>query len=234
MMRLSSFWKKSKKESFNQSPEINPIFEAGEFKLVWARIHSGCVFRNGTKKEQQDFLRFIMEVVKQDLQGSFIAGGFYKEVYPESRLFPIPDDFNLNREEKYIKFDGNTVLIRTREIKKLFHSLSDILELGFRKDMYKGDGIYYPDLKLIFLRNGIHHAAIAKVLGDPNCGAKCEVYRIADFYPYMDIDANFNCWRFANGKTIPIIDHRFALLYALAKELCVGLSNVDVPLNVPY
>ena len=224
-MRLLSFWRKSKKENFNQDPEIKPILNKNEFSAVWDRIHNGCVSRKGTLREQQEFLKFVMEVVKQDLQGSFIAGGFYKELYPDARLFPIPAQKEFKRGTKYIKFEGNTVLARTRQIDKLFSAFKDIMELGFRKDLYEGDGIYYPDLKLIFLNNGIHHPAIAKALRDPKGGVNCDIYRIADFYPYLDVDEAFNCWHFADGSSIPIIDHRFALLYALAKELGVGLEE---------
>lgn len=211
---------RSSKNSTSPDMAVWPT-SSGDIAAVWRQIHSYPEFEKASKEEQEGFLQFILEIVKQDV-ALHQAGGFLQHnVVADARLFPIAYPCDPTKIEM-VDFAGNTVVARVQEPKKLIRAIQDIQKMGFLKDENNYEGDYYPDLSLIVIRNGIHHSAVDAILNKKQEQAKCEVYNIAEAYPLMDVSDNFKFWMMSDGEKMPVIEPRFALLYKLARELQVG------------
>lgn len=195
----------------------------GDVAGFWRRIHRYPEFVKASEEEQKEFLQFILELVKHDL-ALHQAGEFLKhDVILDSRIFPMAAVCDPIKTED-VDFAGNTVVARVHEPRKLIPAILDIKHHGFQKSENYFDGDYYPDLRLIIIRNGIHHSAVEAILDNGKHGqASCEVYHIADAYPLIDVADNFRSWKLPDGKEIPVIEPRYALSYMLAKELKIGV-----------
>ena len=223
MMGLCCFLKRFKKGSSDTKRAIDSYFYPSDFQVVWNRIHcreAYSVFDSDL--EWENYLRYVIDVIKLDIQGSLQARMFYQDTRTFHRIFPAvatpPAEMR-----KEVSFEGNTVICMPYDFKKLAGAVVDVNRDGFLKDI-EHTGFYFPDIKLLIIQNGQHHSSVASIKS--NCGgaAYADVYRLADIYPRLSVSDDYCLWfpkrdNGENDEPIEVIDPRFALLYNLAKEL---------------
>lgn len=223
MMGSCCFWKRFKKGNSDAKKAISSYFYPSDFQVVWNRIHcreAYSVFDSDA--EWKNYLRYVIDVVKLDIQGSLQARMFYQDTQTCPLIFPA---FATRPAEmgKEVSFEGNTVICMPYDFKKMAGAVVDINRDGFLKDV-EHTGFYFPELKLLIIQSGQHHSSVASIKG--NCGgaANADVYHLADIYPRLSVSDDYRFW-LSKGEEgedelpIEVIDPRFALLYNLAKEL---------------
>lgn len=217
------FWKKFKRGNSDNRQAIDSYFYPSDFQVVWNRIHrreAYSVFDSDV--EWENYLRYVIDVVKLDIQGSLQARMFYHDTQKFHKIFPAV--FSPPAEMgKEVSFEGNTVICMPYDFKKMAGAVVDISRDGFIKSV-EHTGFYFPEIKLLIIQNGQHHSSVASIKGSCGGAADADVYHLADIYPWLSVSDDYRFWLFEredgeDNTPIEVIDPRFALLYNLAKEL---------------
>lgn len=186
-----------------------------KIKPFWENLHDRQEYKQAKKADRAEYLRFIMEVVKQDLVIHAATGLLSQDTRHSSNYFPIDD---LSSGEATISFEGNTVVSHAYYHQKFFPAILDVLRNGFLAQMNDTVGLYIPEWKLILILNGVHHSAVASVLKEHG-EAFCRIVHANDIVTQRSLSADMHYWCLPDGKEIPVEEPRFALLYLISKEL---------------
>lgn len=167
---------------------------------------------------RMELLDFIIEAVKADLQSSvgtelIYAGSRAPRIHSDE-LAPFSGIYCTGTQE--ISSTGLTVIACPWKDCRLRGAVHDILESGFRSDIGRRNGTYYPELKMIAVENGLHHSFVASRLGQ-NGTFRVDVYPLRGIFPYVRTDGKR--WYDENNpnRSPEVMDVRMAILYELAR-----------------
>lgn len=200
-----------------------------EYKLALHNIESlvyDYCTRGGDKRE---ILDFTIGVVRRDLVSSKTARFFYEGEYPRDFLCQIPVvGFVDEIKRQTIDTTHLDVLTGPYQKDKALCAVKDLTQTKFDQSLSNYDGIYYPEIKLAIISNGVHHTNAAKELGH-------EVAMTADILPlteaYGKLKTDGRKWFLPNGAEISVSDYRLALLFTLAEMRDHNFQVLSLTLN---
>lgn len=218
-MDLFTCLKKSKKADLTSS---NP-YHFGLFGYSWTLSHMNTHpgYANRPPEKQAAYLDFLIEVLKRDIQGSYITGFLHERPANNKHLvFPIPAVFE-NEEVSTIEklpLQNKTVITFPQERRSIVNAVCHIREEGFKPDFESANGDYYPQLNMVIIRNCQHHIAVADVCRAKPFASVCE-YDLEKALGRIGISRDGESWVKLNSdgseskKIADVVDSRFALLY---------------------
>lgn len=177
---------------------------------------------DATKTSRADVIRLFMKTLKIDLFGSDLTRILFPSTDASRKLkkdfiphFPLPKNHTVE-SRKNMPVGDNTIVSVPWNKKRWGKAICDLAcdDFDYTKDNFTG--VFFPELQLIQVRNGRHHLALAKL---KNQGAlTVEVHPLTLCFPYFKTDGAY--WiDERSGKKKPVGEIRFAILYALAREL---------------
>lgn len=205
----------------------------GKFKLcrpataayasAWGQIHNFPEFKRASPKDKLSFIEFAIRAIERDLQHNFTAAFLYEKQNPTriSGVFPIPLAFPEKESvpEEDISLEGKTAIVLPFDQKRIPQSIKDIGARGYHRLQTDVTGQYFPEINLVLIINGRHHAAVDLVKNGEQSSVtvRTEVYRLADAFTRLKLSPDRQLW-ICDDEQLPVTDARFALLYELAKE----------------
>lgn len=212
---------KNYKKGISDTPSVSPYDISG----FWRRIQEYPGYAHATPKTKREFLQFVLEVVKMDLQGSTLSRMFFQEnVHINPEVFPIPAACKPEKQTHEIRFEGNTVICVPYDFTKLIGAVEDINREGFKRgpDCHY-TGFYYPEIKLLMVQNGQHHSAVASIRGGGSVTAW--VYHLPEAFDRLSLSDDYRFWMLDGEPKFSVVDPRFALIYELGRELFLLRKN---------
>lgn len=195
----------------------------GDFSYVMSSIKNWADFAEFQldRRARIELLDFLIEAVKEDLGSSAAAEVIYTPLGKKTRdwrqaLYFARRAGAACAETVRISSAGNKVIISPYDQDKVFFAIRSILDYGFRADYGTYDGAFYPELKLIAVSNGLHHAWVAAQLRQEG-EYKVDVYKLEDMFPTIYTDGEFWYNRERPDLKEPVLDVRMAILYELAR-----------------
>lgn len=231
---------KKKKTMMEYRLLIDSEEEEEDYQKMMRKIFCGAIERiekelNNIPNDAEKcaFLDYAIKAVKQDIIGSKRAAIFYQK--DSTNLFNIFPFSGVNSGEE---IDCNLVdvdlLAEPYRFDKLRGAVCDLYHTAFDYDKGKYSGIYYPEVNLLRIGNGVHHSAVA-ASNKEGIIKKCSVIRLTQFFPYYStdgalwIDSRKEKYKKVLGFTLhsqdKVEDFRFAILYTLAKKKHDIISN---------
>ena len=181
-----------------------------------------CIIKNllgtlSTRIDKIAFLDYMINAIGIDIQGDALTRKFcfsncqylndnqiYSKCLP---IFPC-------RKEVLVDFSNKTVVCSPYNINKLTSAITDIHKEGFKFEKNYFSGLYYPDINLLIITNGVHHISATNFLKlDGTCMA--DVYDMKNCFDLYTIKNNY--WYRDSEQLFPMYDYRFGILYYLAK-----------------
>lgn len=154
---------------------------------------------------------------------------------PYSKDFQIP--LTKYYKEENLKFEGHYIAACVWEPTKWIGSVKTVLQSGFRQTYGYYTGLYYEELNLIVVTNGLHHTSIASLLDTGS--AKVGRVRLSDYFEVLKTDGEH--WYRGEGAEQQISqvgDYRMAVLYELARRrgelAAVGKQVLPQNVAVPH
>jgi len=191
------------------------------FGRVMQNVRGWVEFAQGDhpRRDAIPLLDFLIDTVKEDLRTSAAAELLYAaDCDPRDwreALFPFVGWLqDIPRE--VVPFAGNTVVSSIYDWVKISHSAYDIRNKGFHADWNYFSGVYYPELHLIGINNGLHHSCAAATFQE-NGEIELNVYSLKRLFPLVTTDGEFWYRREVPGTTLPVLDVRMAILFELAR-----------------
>ena len=193
------------------------------FGYPWTLSHMNTHpgYANRSPEEQAAYLDFLIEVLKRDIQGSYITGFFHERPANNKHLvFPIPavfEDEDIPTIEK-LPLQDKTIITFPRERRSIVDAICHIREEGFKPDRESANGDYYPQLNMVIIRNCQHHIAVAEVCKANPFASVCE-YNLDKALGRIGVSRNGESWVRLNAdgsegeKIADVVDVRFALMY---------------------
>lgn len=213
-MRLFHCWKNSDSKIPDEK-RATPWLSTHSF---WHCLHSYPHFKNASVGERRAYLKFLQEVVKQDLVVHAATGLLAKPVTRHIGLFPdLPQCCSMESER--IPFDGKTVVAPAYQHNKFFPAILDVMQAGICPKKNYFSGYYFPDWELILIVNGIHHAAVESVLKRGGGSAECYTINLQKAYENLGLSQGLDEWVWSDGRQEIVAEPRIALLYAISREL---------------
>ena len=228
------FWKRLTKGLFNpgrdsqpnESPEElthTPMFSPYDIAGFWGRIHGYYGYKNASAEEKVEFLEFVLEVIKLDLQGSTLSSMFFQEyTHNDYTLFPVQGLCTIDEQTQEVPFEGNTVICIPHRMSSMMDAVEHINREGFQRKRGYYTGLYFTEIRFLMIQNGQHHSAVASIRGGGS--ATAEVYHLADAFEHLSVTKDYRSWTIDGKPDDKILDPRFALIYELAREIC-NLKN---------
>lgn len=180
------------------------------------------------KKDGTHIYDMLMQAVRIDLFGSSLTRLMctaQDEIsYAQFALpkFPFPKTYEPTKIMN-MPFGDNTVVSTPYDAKKWKTALRDLSANDFDQQhstLNHYSGNYYPDLKLIVIENGRHHAAAATLKQQGS--ADVTVWDLAQCYPYLYTDGAY--WQDTSSgaerkryRERRVSDVRLAILYGMAQ-----------------
>ena len=196
--------------------------QAAEYEGTLARIQHWLQYADETldARARLELLNFLMEAILEDIRSSAACELVYAPRY-KTRDWRGVLDFGYRLGAKcggveQISSEGKTVVSSPYDWEKTFLALRSILTRGFHSDLGDYNGIYYPELNLISVTNGMHHSWVASQKRQHGV-YRVSVYRLADMFPRFFTDGEFWYDRSKPNARYPVYDVRIALLYELAR-----------------
>lgn len=180
--------------SYIQKIEISAGFLNEEEKLAFYAFAAKAMCIELTAEKRNDIWRLREEDIK-DFDFPIPASCFEKKV----------KDFSL---------EGVYVLSTPYSPQKMVNAVIDIHQEGFRQEQGNYEAMYYPELNLATVINGVHHLSVAPV--SDIAKADVEIYSLKKAAEIMTTDGEY--WYVVeNGKTntYPVKDAKMAILYIL-------------------
>jgi len=186
-------------------------------------VEYGRMPKNETEPiPRSETIKFLMKALRIDLFGSSLtrllllgtngAQRLKKDLIP---YFPFPKGYK--PELKYdMPVGDNTIISIPWHKERWWKALYDLTRSAFDPKLNYSTGTFFPELQLITVDNGRHHLAAASLKEQGKLNVR--VYPLTVCFPYFKTDGAY--W--INTKTkikTPVKEIRFALLYALAREL---------------
>lgn len=156
---------------------------------------------------------FAIAALGQELAGES-GTAIFKSHPPYSHECHIQPAYGKSSSQKNIKFDHINVVSYAWDLTRWGPAATTTLKYGFRQKMDNYTGIYYVELRLLVITNGLHHSTMAKLL---QCGsAKAEVVHLAEIFDTVHTDGQQ--WFEVGKAPIPVNNFRLAAMYTLAQE----------------
>ena len=158
---------------------------------------------------------FAIRAIGKDMAADAACQLFRGNHCPYSKDYQIP--FLLRGSEENILFSGNEVVAPVWSAAKWTSAVSSDMQSGFRQSFGNYTALFYKELKLIVITNGIHHSSVAALMSVGS--AKVTTIRLSDYFDKVQTDGAM--WRYnsdAGLQTEPVRDYRIAVLYELARR----------------
>lgn len=174
---------------------------------------------------------FCIKAFAREIAANSATQIFKPQHCPYSKDFQIP--LIECYTEENIKFEGHYIAACVWDPTRWLGSVKTVLQSGFRQTYGYYTGLFYEELNLIVITNGLHHTSIASLLdtGSANVGR----IRLSDYFGVLKTDGER--WYRGEGaerQVSQVGDYRIAVLYELARrrdELAVVGKQV-LPQNV--
>lgn len=169
---------------------------------------------------EADKISLLMQIIRNDIKFSRIAG-----ILKESQVRPTQVDLYipvcpLDEEvtTKTISSANVDITISPYDARKFRDAITDMAAAPFDPNLNHHDGIYWPELGLAVMRNGIHHSAIGLTRGE-FITMEAEVVPLTPWFDRLETDGVTWTIRGEGGvRTEKVLDFRFAVLFELAKR----------------
>lgn len=178
---------------------------------------------------------FCIKAFAREIAASSATQIFKPQHFPYSKDFQIP--FTECYTEENIKFEGHNIAACVWDPARLLGSVKTVLQSGFRQTYGYYTGLYYEELNLIVITNGLHHTSIASLLDTGS--AKVGRIRLADYFGVLKTDGER--WYRGEGaerQVSQVGDYRIAVLYELARRrgelAAVGKQVLPQNITVPH
>lgn len=216
MMDWFSCLRKSKRENLKLHNPTTSMYSS-----TWRKLHSFPDYERASTEDKLAFTEFAIRAIGLELQNHHAAVVLYEKQNPNAifDLFPVPRVFPESVPEEDVPLKGKIVITIPYDLGRLFSSVLHIKKEGFHRPPAETTGYFFPEINLVFVVNGRHHA-VAALLMNGECAdvsVHSEVYMLAEAFPRLEVSSDKQFWLFGDSK-LPILDARFAMLYELAKE----------------
>lgn len=186
------------------------------------QIGYDCLRRD--KEQSTHSLELLIQSVKIDLWGSSLTRILFEErdcseaLYGHDWLpkFPFPKTYHPARILE-MPFGDHVVIAMPYDKGKWKNALHDLSVEEFaqhKNPLHNYVGNYYPELGLICIYNGRHHAAAATLRAQGS--ADVNVYPLSLCFPHFWTDGAFWCDK-RTGQGDDVHDVRMAILYGLVQ-----------------
>lgn len=165
-----------------------------------------------------EYLDFVIDLVKADLQAELNAAVVYSSTFPPDRRRSLMLPFIGWCQVSQVKINSakNTVVTNIYDHRKLVGAVKGIKEDGFISSPSLYNGVYYPELNMIIVSNGLHHSCVAEVMGESGF-FKVDVYHLSELFPVVEIRGNEWVHKERPDDVRPVEDAKMAILFSLAK-----------------
>lgn len=163
-----------------------------------------------------------MQMIKNDIKFSSITNIMRENfIRPGQAVTFIPFLPDKLTEVESITIDSahTDVVITPYDTEKFFGAVKDMLHSPYDSGLNYHDGVYWPELDLAVMRDGIHHSAIGMTRGEV-ITLKADVIPLMPWFGKVQTDGV--TWVVQDGdtiKTYDVLDFRFAMLFELAKQV---------------
>lgn len=170
-----------------------------------------------------DKIAIMMRMIKNDIKFSSI-GNILREtpVCPQQTYCYIPA-YSLSTINKLQVDSAHTdIVIHPYQTDKFAGAMTDLAHAPYNASINYHDGIYWPELNMAVMQNGIHHSSIGLARGEI-VTMIAEVVPLTPWFDRLETDGVLWTIRGERGSwTKPVLDFRFALLFELAKRAHVA------------
>ena len=122
-------------------------------------------------------------------------------------------------EMLHVSLENKAVVTLPFRRRSILQSIRDIGREGYHRPQAEVTGQYFPEIELVLIINGRHHAVVdlVKKGEQSSVTVRAEVYHLTEAFPKLKLSPDNQLW-VCNDVRLPVVDARFVLLYELAKE----------------
>lgn len=211
-MRL---WKRRSQESKEEAPDAKE-----RFARIIRTVELLCLEDLTVMQREMvyDFALWTLgQQIAADGYASFISGTTVCENRDYDFLNLVPGLPEGKAEKAAIDLSKIPTYTAPWEYSRFPSGISSLMAHGFRQDLARNEGIYYPELRFAVMLSGRHHTAWGVFLG--SCIQDVSIRSLTAFFPCVTTDGECFEYRDPSGacRTGKVPDYRFAAMYRIAQ-----------------
>lgn len=169
---------------------------------------------------------YCIRALVNELEAETRVGWLWTTNPPDSDTFLIP--FAHPYKTKDALLTGKSVCSPTWLVDRMAGSIYDVLKAGFQQTQSTYTGIFYEELGMVVITNGIHHLAAAAHRGMGS--AQLDYVRLADYFDTLSTDgAFFTSTAHPTVQPMRVKDYRIAVIYEFAKRKARIAQHIPQP-----
>lgn len=197
-------------------------------KVVFAYSYALSQLDNILGNSTLEKIKILMQMIKNDLKFSSIDNILMENAIRPSQCFSYIPAQPQKVPVDWVTLDSahTDIVIRPYDTVKMAGAVERLSQKPFIPDSNYHDGVYWPELDLAVMCNGIHHSSIALSRGEV-VYMKAQVVPLAPWFDVLESDGLK--WKMHGIEIADVLDFRFALLFELAKRARDALMQAQLP-----